>query len=97
MTMMFITARELRNQMKSIWGKLKKQNELVITLNGHPIGLLTALDNQNFEETLEIWKQAKALQVLKKIHQKSLELNLQKTSLDEINTEIKRIRQKKPA
>jgi len=51
--MNFITARDLRLNTANIWQMLEKERELVITLNGRPVALLTGISGESLETTLK--------------------------------------------
>ena len=49
--MRFISVREFRGKSGDVWKELVKEQELVITSNGKPIAIVSAVS----EETLEAW------------------------------------------
>ena len=93
--MKFVTVRDFRTSSANIWRSLPKEQEMVITNNGKPIALLTPLSDQNLEETLSAIRRAKAISAVKLIQQESLKNGTDKMTLEEINNEIKKTRQKR--
>ena len=65
---------------------------MVVTNNGRPIALLTPVSDRNFENTLLSLRQAKAINAVKLLQQESVERGMDKTTMEEIDEEIKRIR-----
>ena len=47
--MKFITVRELRGRSGQVWNKLARERDMILTSNGKPIAILSAVS----EETLE--------------------------------------------
>jgi len=92
--MKFVTVREFRTSSANIWKSLPKEQEMVITNNGKPIALLTPLSDRNLEETLSSIRRAKAINAVKMIQQESLKNGTNNMTLEEINNEINKSRQK---
>ena len=61
--MRFISVREMNTRPKEIWEKIK-QEELVITSNGKPIALLSAVSEETLEKTLRMIRRSRALMAL---------------------------------
>jgi antitoxin (DNA-binding transcriptional repressor) of toxin-antitoxin stability system len=90
--MKFVSVRDFRTSSAKIWEVLPEEQEMVITNNGKPIALLTPLSDKTLENTLSAIRQAKAINAVKLIQQESLKNGLEKTTIEEIDEEIKRIR-----
>jgi antitoxin (DNA-binding transcriptional repressor) of toxin-antitoxin stability system len=65
---------------------------MVITNNGKPIALLTPISDKTLENTLSSIRKARAINAVKLIQQESVARGLDKTTMEEIDEEIKRIR-----
>jgi antitoxin (DNA-binding transcriptional repressor) of toxin-antitoxin stability system len=65
---------------------------MVITNNGKPIALLTPISDKTLENTLSSIRRAKAINAVKLIQQESVAQGMDKTTMEEIDEEIKRIR-----
>lgn len=90
--MNFVTVRDFRAKSGQIWKKLSNVNEMVITLNGKPVAILTPTSENKLEETLKAIRTARAIQAVESIQQKSVERGYDRTALEEINAEIAEIR-----
>lgn len=86
--MHFVTARELRNKTAQLWKRLAVENEMVVTVNGHPVALLTAVSEQNFEQMVRSLRRARALLAVSALQQASLKRGTANLSQKEIETEI---------
>jgi antitoxin (DNA-binding transcriptional repressor) of toxin-antitoxin stability system len=91
--MKFVSTGDFRTSSAKIWEILPEEREMVITNNGKPIALLMPLSDATLENTLATIRQAKAINALKSIQQESLKKGLQKTTMEEIDEEIRRIRE----
>jgi antitoxin (DNA-binding transcriptional repressor) of toxin-antitoxin stability system len=90
--MKFVSVRDFRMSSAKIWKLLPEEQEMVITNNGKPIALLTPLNDRVLENTLSAIRQAKAINAVKLLQQESLKRGLEKTPMEEIDEEIKKIR-----
>ncbi|MDR1908412.1 MAG: type II toxin-antitoxin system Phd/YefM family antitoxin [Spirochaetaceae bacterium] len=90
--MKFISVRDFRTSSANIWKTLPEEQEMVITNNGKPVALLTPLSDKTLENTLSTIRQVKAINAVKLIQQESLRKGMNKTTMEEIDEEIKRIR-----
>jgi antitoxin (DNA-binding transcriptional repressor) of toxin-antitoxin stability system len=90
--MRFVTVRDFRTSSANIWKLLPEEQEMVITNNGKPIALLTPLSDKTLENTISSIRQARAINAVKLIQQESVKRGLDKTTMEEIDEEIRRIR-----
>jgi antitoxin (DNA-binding transcriptional repressor) of toxin-antitoxin stability system len=86
--MHFVTARDLRNKTAQLWKKLAVENEMVVTVNGHPVALLTAISEQNFEQIIRSLRRARAQLAISELQQASLKQGTSHLSDKEIEKEI---------
>ena len=89
--MRFISVREMNTRPKEIWEKIKEE-ELVITSNGKPIALLSAVSEETLEKTLRMIRRSRALMALEEMQKKSLASGLDKMADAEIQDEIRAVR-----
>ena len=89
--MRFISVREMNTRPKEIWEKIKEE-ELVITSNGKPIALLSAVSEETLEKTLRMIRRSRALMALEEMQKKSLASGLDKKTDAEIEAGIRAIR-----
>jgi len=90
--MRFVTVRDFRTTPAVIWRKLLQEPEMVITNNGKPIALLTPITDETMESTISAFRQAKAINAVRKMQEISASLGNDKMTLDEINAIIKDVR-----
>ena len=89
--MRFISVREMNTRPKEIWERIKEE-ELVITSNGKPIALLSAVNEETLEKTLHMIRRSRALMALEEMQRKSLASGLDKMTDVEIGAGIRAIR-----
>jgi len=93
--MKFISVRDLREKSAKIWKQLPEEREIVITSSGRPIALLAAINESNLEESITAFRQARAVEAVSSLQQRSAEQGLDALSMDEIDAEIKAVRKKR--
>jgi antitoxin (DNA-binding transcriptional repressor) of toxin-antitoxin stability system len=89
--MRFISVRELNTKAKEIWGKIKDE-EVVITLNGKPVALLSGVTEETLEKTLQTIRRSRALWALEGMQKKSMETDLDQWTDSQIEAEIRAVR-----
>ncbi len=93
--MQFMAVRELRSKSAQAWEKLEKEKELVITSNGKPIAIMTAVSDNNLEESLWVMRRLRAMMALETLQKQSVGKGLHKLSSRDIDAEIQSVRQKR--
>lgn len=93
----FVTLREFRTQPGKVWKKLTKARELVVTRNGKPFALLAETTPTNLDEDLANLRRVRFGRVLSKIRDQAKKRGLDKLSLDEINTIVRKARKARRA
>lgn len=93
--MKFLSVRDLRGKSAQIWKELPGEREMVVTSNGRPIAILAAINETNLEESLAAFRKARAIEAVVSLQRNSLLKGNDKITLDEINTEIKAVREKR--
>ena len=58
--MKFVTVRDFRIRPGEVWKNLDKDEEVIITSNGKPIAMITGISDVTFDETVKVFRQAKA-------------------------------------
>jgi antitoxin (DNA-binding transcriptional repressor) of toxin-antitoxin stability system len=86
--MKFITVRDLRGRPAEVWTKLSRDKELVLTSNGKPIAILSAVSEDTLEGSLVALRQARAVAAVEAMQSHSVAEGTDKLSLEEINAEI---------
>lgn len=91
----FITARDLRLNTADIWKMLDKERELVVTLNGRPVALLTGINGESLEVTLKAIRKARGEWAIRKLQDSSVQQGLDRLSPEEIDQEIRKTRKER--
>ncbi len=65
--MRFVTVRDLRGKTSELWKDLERERELVVTNNGRPIAILSATDEDGFEEALWALRRSRAHDALARL------------------------------
>ncbi|MBP1720023.1 MAG: prevent-host-death family protein [Deltaproteobacteria bacterium] len=89
--MRFISVRDLNTKPKEIWGKISNE-EVVITSNGRPIALLSAVNEETLEKTIRTLRRSRALMALEDLQNQSLASGIDKLEDAEIEAEIQAVR-----
>lgn len=86
--MQFVSVRELRGKSADVWRKLSQEREVIITSNGKPIAILSAVSAENLEESLAAIRKARALTAVEVMQMSSVRAGADRMSLKEVNEEI---------
>lgn len=90
--MRFVTVRELRGRSAEVWGKLSEEKDLVVTSNGKPIALMSAISEDSLEESLAAMRRARAEAAVAAMQEQSVRAGAHRLSLNDINAEIATVR-----
>jgi antitoxin (DNA-binding transcriptional repressor) of toxin-antitoxin stability system len=90
--MKIVSVRDLRTKPASVWKDLNEAKDLVLTNNGKPIALVSAVTEDTLEDSLKLMRRLRAATSLEKIHGDSLARGKDETTLEEINAVIGRVR-----
>lgn len=90
--MKFVTVRDLRNKSAQIWNDLPEEQEMVVTHNGRPIAILTAITENNFEASLNSIRKARLIEAISSIQQASVKNGRNQITPEEIDQEINEAR-----
>ena len=93
--MRFVSVRELRGRSAAVWKELTEEKDLVITSNGKPIALLSAMSEETLEESLAAVRRARALSAVTAMQQASLKAGTDRFTDKEIDAEIEAARQER--
>jgi antitoxin (DNA-binding transcriptional repressor) of toxin-antitoxin stability system len=93
--MKFISVRDLRGKSAEVWKNLPAEREVVITSNGRPIAILSAVNESNLEESLSAIRQARAAEAVMSLQRRSVERGTDGITMEEIDAEIKAVRGKR--
>ncbi len=95
--MKFVTVRDLRGKTSELWKELEEERELVVTSNGKPIAILSATDEESFEECLWTLRRSRASDALAGLQREAAERGLDALTHEEIEAEIQQSRVKRTA
>ena len=95
--MKFIGVRDFRGRTAGVWAELQKEKEMVITSNGKPVALLTAVKEDNFEGALKTLRRARAMAATESMREHAVRRGLDKMSLQQINDIIRKTREENAA
>ncbi len=93
--MKFLSVRDLKTKSSQVWKDLPDQKDMVITSNGRPIAILSSINENNLEQILSAFRQARAIEAVTSIQYESVRKGTDKITLGEINNEIKAVRSKR--
>jgi antitoxin (DNA-binding transcriptional repressor) of toxin-antitoxin stability system len=95
--MQFVSVRDLRGKSSAIWEKLRSEREMVITSNGKPIAVLSAVSDITLEETLRAIRRAVAVSSVTAMQEHSVRSGLDACTAEDINAAIAEVRRRKRA
>lgn len=90
--MKFLTVRDLRSKSAQIWKDLPDEQEMVITNNGRPVAILSAVNESNLEISINSIRRARIADAISSIQQESIKNETHKITKAEINDEIEATR-----
>ncbi len=90
--MKFLSIKDLRTKSSQIWERLPTEKEMVITNNGKPVAILSALNDDNFEESLAAIRYARVSDAVISLQRESVQRGIDKLGIEDINAEIEAIR-----
>lgn len=93
--MKFLSVRDLKTKSSQVWKDLPDQRDMVITSNGRPIALLSSITENNLEQVLSSFRQARAMEAVTSIQYESVRKGTDKITVEDIDNEIKSVRYKR--
>ncbi len=90
--MRFVSVRDLRGRSSEVWKELAKFREMVLTLNGKPIAIISTTSEELLEENLSTIRRARALAAVQAIQAESVRKGLDKMTMVEIDAVIQDVR-----
>lgn len=95
--MKFLSVRDLRGRSAQVWRELPAEREMIITSNGRPIAILAAINESNLEESLTAFRRVRAIEAVASLQRRSVEQGTENITMDEIDAEIRAVRNKRTA
>jgi antitoxin (DNA-binding transcriptional repressor) of toxin-antitoxin stability system len=90
--MKFLSVRDLRSKSAEVWKGLAEEREMVVTSNGRPIAVLSAVTEETLEETLAAIRRSKAIAAVSELQRRSIERGTDAITQAEIDAEIAAVR-----
>lgn len=90
--MRFVSVRDLRGKSAQVWRQVSADRDVVVTSNGRPIAILSAVNEESLEESLAAIRRARAIQAVESMQAASRRAGLDQLSPEEIEAEIKAVR-----
>ena len=91
--MRFLSVRELRNQSGKVWKTLAK-DDVVVTNNGRPVGLLIGVDDASLEASVLSVKRARAQAAVSRMRRSAVEAGTSRLTARQIDAEVRRVRKR---
>lgn len=95
--MKFLSVRDLRSKSAEVWKGLAAERELVVTSNGRPIAILSAVTEETLEETLAAIRRSRAVAAVSEIQRRSVQRGTAAITPAEIEAEIAAVRRARRA
>lgn len=86
--MKFITVRDLRGRPAEVWSKLSRDKDLVLTSNGKPIAILSAVSEDTLEGSLVALRRARAIAAVEAMQSQSIAAGTDKLTVENIHAEV---------
>ena len=93
--MKFISVRDLRGKSAEVWKDLPAEREMVVTSNGRPVAILSAVNESDLEESLSAIRQARTAEAVMSLQRRSTNRGMDRITMEEINAEIRAVRKKR--
>ena len=90
--MQFVTVRELRSRSADLWKRLAVEPDMVITSNGKPVAILSAVSPDGVEESLAALRRIRAVAAVEAMQRHSVAVGRHRTSQAAIQAEIRAYR-----
>lgn len=91
--MKFLSVRDLRSKSAEVWKGLTADREMIVTSNGRPIAILSAVTEETLEETLAAIRRSRAVTAVSEIQRQSVQKGKDAISQEEIEAEIASVRE----
>jgi prevent-host-death family protein len=90
--MRFVSVRELRSRSADVWRRLADEPDMVITSNGRPVAILSAVSSEGLEESLAALRRARAIAAVEAMQSQSVAAGKHRMSRTAIGAEIAAVR-----
>lgn len=90
--MKFVSIREFKGKSGQIWEELAREKDMVLTNNGRPVALVSAIPEGNLEGSLAAVRKARAILAVEEMQRRSLAAGTDRLGPREIEAEIAAVR-----
>jgi antitoxin (DNA-binding transcriptional repressor) of toxin-antitoxin stability system len=90
--MRFISVRELGARWAQVWRQLAKEGEIIITSNGKPKAILSAISPEGLEDALSALRRARAVGAVQAMQSKSVASGRHRLGRSDIEAEVAAVR-----
>jgi antitoxin (DNA-binding transcriptional repressor) of toxin-antitoxin stability system len=90
--MKFVSVREFKGKSGQVWEDLAREKDVVLTNNGRPVALVSAIPEGNLEGSLAAVRKARAILAVEEMQRRSLAAGTDRLSPREIEAEIAAVR-----
>ncbi len=90
--MKFVTVRDFRLKPSFVWQTLTGGQEVVLTLNGRPVGILTGTNGDRLEDDLNMIRRVKGQQAMERMQAEAERRGLNKWTMKQVDEFITRVR-----
>lgn len=90
--MKFVSVRDFRTKSGKVWSDLAREKDLLLTSNGKPIALVSAVSEDDMEDSLAALRQVRAMIAVERMQNRSVVKGSSKMTLKEINAQIAAVR-----
>jgi antitoxin (DNA-binding transcriptional repressor) of toxin-antitoxin stability system len=95
--MKFLSVRDLRGNSAQVWKDLPREREMVVTSHGRPVAILSAVGEEDLEQSLAAWRRVRATQAIASIQYNSMLKGTDRITMGEIDAEIRKARKERRA
>ncbi|MSP61570.1 MAG: type II toxin-antitoxin system prevent-host-death family antitoxin [Myxococcales bacterium] len=93
--MRFVSVRDLRGRSAEVWKRLTEDRELVVTSNGKPVAILSAVSEDTLEESLAAVRRARAVAAVEALQSRSLAAGRDRVTPRQIKAETSAVRKRR--
>lgn len=90
--MRFVSVRELRSRTADVWRQLSEEPDVVVTSNGKPVAILSAVSSEGLEESLSALRCARAIAAVEAMQIQSVAAGKHRLGQAAVQNEIAAVR-----
>lgn len=90
--MRYVSVRELRSRSAEVWRRLAVERDMLITSNGRPVAILSAVSSEGPEESLAALRRARAMTAVGTMQRQSVAATRHRMTPATVRAEIAAVR-----